>query len=316
MRQLTVNFILMAILTTLVGPASALASGHSGVGGGNNIALEFMQGLTSALKSMPSLNEAQVLAKAQGASIIIVNKPLSVQILGVKQPSIAINDPEMDVIQINEVQWNTIGDIHQKEGIALHEVLSLMGLESSGNYPISAQYVGQFGLMPSQVETIQDPNQLIVCYENSAVTFRESYDMAFELLRFDYRPAHNIDELIKFAEYSCGEVVPSVKPPPGSFNDVVAVHALVTGITDTRNINYPYLLSSNLFEAYKVLRFEHKDGRLTDCSYGGNHQTNSPPQGYDLRREEIHFSSQVELRLVISSRSGEFLHIKASQCSN
>jgi hypothetical protein len=133
--------------------------------GGNAVALEFLQSLSNALSEIQSsdpqlagkINETALLDAGKDANIVVVDTPLVVSIRGLNQPCVATNDPQSSLIQINQSQWNAIGDSHIKEGIALHEVLSLEGLEDTGNYPLSSQYVSQFGLDSSVIITVPVP---------------------------------------------------------------------------------------------------------------------------------------------------------------
>ncbi|RZA09913.1 MAG: hypothetical protein EOP11_00120 [Proteobacteria bacterium] len=62
-----------------------------------------------------------------------------------EQESVAVNEPANRFILINRARWAAIASEHVKEAVALHEALSLAGLESTGAYPFSARYLAKFG---------------------------------------------------------------------------------------------------------------------------------------------------------------------------
>lgn len=130
------------------------AGGGSDVGGGDDIGLEFMGSFINALKMIrlknPDLARRVVnvnpLTDLVDTSILVVERPLYVTNNGVQQDSVATNDRLTGLIQINGPRWRAIVNPRIKEGIALHEVLSLKDIEHTGYYPISGQYVAYFGL--------------------------------------------------------------------------------------------------------------------------------------------------------------------------
>ena len=66
------------------------------------------------------------------------------------QNSAAINDPRANTIIINRQRWINITDPFMRSAIALHEVLSLNGLESTGSYPFSARLLALNGYKCTQ----------------------------------------------------------------------------------------------------------------------------------------------------------------------
>jgi hypothetical protein len=149
------NSVILFVLLLLVSAAQANEKGN----GGNATALEFMKNLSNALGGIlksnselaTRLNEGEILNRAKHATIVVVETPLIINIQGIDQPCVATNDPQRSLIQINQNQWAAINDVHIKEAIALHEVLSLEGLEDTGNYPLSSQYISQFGIKSSLI---------------------------------------------------------------------------------------------------------------------------------------------------------------------
>lgn len=120
-------------------------------GGGNDTALSFQQSGRIAVKSFESdLSLANVnlikLNKLISDSIILVVKDdLSISVDGTSQPSVAINEPRLNRILVNANAWNLIGNPRMQEALALHEYLSLLGLESTGKYPFSQAYLAKVG---------------------------------------------------------------------------------------------------------------------------------------------------------------------------
>lgn len=138
-------------------PIYAMADGSSGSsvrGGGDEVGIEFQQVMATALKEagnmglpvdMPQLEQIAAQAK-----VLVVDTPLFVESAGLRQDSIAVNDRSDQTIQINRSRWKMIQSRSMKEGIALHELLSLAGLESTGQYPFTSRYMASFGLKASR----------------------------------------------------------------------------------------------------------------------------------------------------------------------
>lgn len=72
------------------------------------------------------------------------------------QESIAINRPSSMTILLNRYRWQAEKDLRLKGGIALHEVVSLAGLETTGFYPISSRYIDQLGLDSQSLKLLPD----------------------------------------------------------------------------------------------------------------------------------------------------------------
>jgi uncharacterized protein len=72
--------------------------------------------------------------------VIIVDETLPLQIGSAVQTSAALNFPGENQILVNRSAWKQIADDKMKEALALHELLSLMGLEGTGQYTISQKY--------------------------------------------------------------------------------------------------------------------------------------------------------------------------------
>ncbi|MGZ3694296.1 MAG: hypothetical protein ACXWQO_08935 [Bdellovibrionota bacterium] len=140
----------LLILTCLGSPAFA---GKEAGNGGDEVALDFLKSATSALeeihRSSPDLDKllapSDLETVARAAQVVVTDTPLMVDLDGVTQESTAVNQPDKNLILINRARWNKISNPELKRGIALHEVASLKGLESTGNYPLSSAYVSKHG---------------------------------------------------------------------------------------------------------------------------------------------------------------------------
>lgn len=73
--------------------------------------------------------------------LIPTDKPLSINSGKAIQDCTAVNEPATRTIYIQRNRWRSIQDLHYKEGIALHEVLSIYGLEQTGDYSLSSKYI-------------------------------------------------------------------------------------------------------------------------------------------------------------------------------
>lgn len=121
-------------------------------GGGDEIGLEFRNAFENAFRlvkegkvsgafSPEALEEA-----AKKAHVLVVDESLSVTFGNTKQDSIAVNIPAEGLIKVNRYRWSALKLEKLKEAVALHEVLSLIGVERTGYYEISARYLEQAGL--------------------------------------------------------------------------------------------------------------------------------------------------------------------------
>lgn len=149
------QFCFVTIFLTTVSPIlsnAQVARGGSDVGGGDEIGLEFQGLFIRALRNIRANNVSlanQVtalnpLTDLVNATIVVVDEPLFVTINGITQASVATNQRSTGTIRIHRQRWQSITNVRIKEGIALHEVLSLKGIESTGNYPVSSQYVSYY----------------------------------------------------------------------------------------------------------------------------------------------------------------------------
>jgi hypothetical protein len=128
--------------------------GGGDAGGGDDVGLDFQSSARSALdkvkrgegevfKNLDTDYLTQILNRTQ---FFVVDDALDVSIVDLIQTSVAVNIPEAEMVFINRTKWTHIKNESLKEGIALHELLSLARLEQTGYYPISSQYVAMMGI--------------------------------------------------------------------------------------------------------------------------------------------------------------------------
>lgn len=143
-------------------PGSQMVTGQER-GGGDDTGLEFNQALsmsvnelqTLALPEASNLNFAQLKTALGSVAVLVVDQPLETQNGDVMQNSTAQNDRSKNQILVNRSRWHDLASNGLRKALALHEVLSLIGAESTGHYPISTAYMIKLGLS-------DDPNILDV----------------------------------------------------------------------------------------------------------------------------------------------------------
>ena len=171
------NFFIVIFI--FCGTFSAWA-GHEGANGGDETALEFRQTFNKAMSRIMNdeylkkqfatrINLAEFSRASATARILTTMEPLLATTAYAPQESVALNWPERQTIQVNRSRWKEIMNPFLREGISLHEFLSLQGLESTGDYTFSATYVEKFGI-PKTVLTSPSATSSVWC--NAWVSFR------------------------------------------------------------------------------------------------------------------------------------------------
>jgi hypothetical protein len=137
-------------------------SGGTGVdgGGGDEVGLEFQATLEKALANLKQtdsdsyrqLESRNLTSALRKLSVITVDNALNVQAKDLIQNSVAKNFQDLNLILVNRQRWAAIAYDTIKEGIALHEVSSLLGIEETGKYSISAKYVSLQGASVDQLK--------------------------------------------------------------------------------------------------------------------------------------------------------------------
>ena len=158
----TLNSLILVAFASLLFSVPAFADKAGN--GGDEVALDFSRSFSAALAmidaQIPSLKKLLGQAKlnevAEKATLLVVDEPLEVERHGVVQESIAMNYSADQKVLINRFRWNEVSDKRIKEAIALHEIASLAGLETTGRYPISRAYLAAVGL-EGDAETVVTP---------------------------------------------------------------------------------------------------------------------------------------------------------------
>lgn len=153
---------LFAICLMIQFDASAkVLRGNEGAHGGDEVAADFSQSFVRALDNLrqqqPKIYKTLVKRNLESllneTHIMVVERLLRVTVGSTEQDSVAINYPKDKIVLINRARWSRIHNRHLKEAIALHELLSIRGLEKSGRYGISARYLEMFNLKTSSLLT-------------------------------------------------------------------------------------------------------------------------------------------------------------------
>jgi|GEM_PF-4971908 len=154
----------------------AQAGGKTIGNGGDEIALEFQNAAAGALEDSRDLGlikpeEFSALRyTALNATILVTENPLASFRDNTEQESIAVNVPASGTIIINRFRWEDINNPYLKAGIALHEVLSLRGIEKTGSYRISGAYLANYKLTFRDIEPLgKGEAEIVNCsdYTNS-----------------------------------------------------------------------------------------------------------------------------------------------------
>jgi hypothetical protein len=142
----------LLLIAAIVAAYSANAFAWKETGGGDEVALEFRAAFANALEAVKAgkvrgrFSIEDLERAAAQANIVVVNETLTVRFNELTQDSVAVNQPAKGLIKINRDRWNRVKNSKIQEAIALHEVLSLIGVERTGYYEISAYYLEQAGL--------------------------------------------------------------------------------------------------------------------------------------------------------------------------
>ena len=126
-------------------------NGNEGANGGDDIGLEFEARYVGALQDIasqfPDLNgkimATPLRSQLDQVQVLVVEDELYVEAAGERQISAALNDPKKMLILVNHFRLRLMTDPIVQKSLAVHEVLGLVGLESTGRYPISSNYLSR-----------------------------------------------------------------------------------------------------------------------------------------------------------------------------
>lgn len=148
-------FLVTIMLFGYQAKAFVIGGDHAG-NGGNEVGLEFESSFRQALikvaahkiEGLESIVKIDYDIRLRDLKILVVDEPLQVTIDGQTQECVAINYPDQKAIRVSSIKWKALDNPWIREGIALHEVLSLLGFESTGQYRYSARYISNFSQDP------------------------------------------------------------------------------------------------------------------------------------------------------------------------
>ena len=163
------------IFSLLVGLIFSLSSmaGFSVRGGGDEIGIEFLTLFSQALKNIQDGDNAELKKllkknfgpKVAKIQVVVVDEPLPVGVNGAIQESTAVNYPMLNLIKVHRARWNKVPSLHAKESLVLHEILSLLGLEATGDYRFSALYASQYGISKEDFVSLSLANATGSCVD-------------------------------------------------------------------------------------------------------------------------------------------------------
>jgi hypothetical protein len=160
--------LLMVVSFAFVGLASARA-GNEGGNGGDELALGFQNAAMRAVSGIEAhgpafagIDVSALRSAIKNASLLVVDQALSVSRNGMAQESVAVNTPSTKTILLSRFRWENIANAHLQEAMALHEYLGLLGLEHTGDYKYSAEYLKIFFLAESELVPNFAANKSIV----------------------------------------------------------------------------------------------------------------------------------------------------------
>lgn len=148
-----------ALLISSGAVAADRVFGPGDSGGGDEVGLEFHSSFQSSLeiirvsgwREFDQLQRIDWAKALKGIKILTTDRKLFVTSDGVKQEVVALNTPSKKMVEVSRARWKALASPRKKEGIALHEILSLIGLERTGFYPYSGLFLAKFGQAPDPV---------------------------------------------------------------------------------------------------------------------------------------------------------------------
>lgn len=141
------------MLVTILFSSSLFAGGKVIGNGGDSRALDFYNYAQSSITFLknnidqyPEVKNADLQSILDKAEILVSEVPLYSVKGEVRQFSTAINYKNPDTIVIYGPRWNDLKNNSIKSALALHEVLSLAGIEETGVYTVSQRFLAASGI--------------------------------------------------------------------------------------------------------------------------------------------------------------------------
>lgn len=145
----------------MISTSNAWAGKETG-NGGDPIGIEFHKAAEQVIADVeqtrsfyPELGSIDLNAVLQSATILATDDRLTVPVGNQTQDSTAENDPIQKIIWVNRTAWNQNKSPQVRKALAFHELLGLVGLETTGQYPISGRYLTE-GLGLSVLDQVFD----------------------------------------------------------------------------------------------------------------------------------------------------------------
>jgi hypothetical protein len=155
-------------------------------GGGDPVGLDFQAEAAKAVtkitqQELGAVSYSELIQKLESAKYIVVDQALNLVLANAIQNSAAENEPSTSTIYINRARWQAITDEASRQSLAAHELLSLIGVESSGDYHVSKN----LKIDASQNVTLLyseyfDPNSSVGLTDETAVTQCSNEKSLFE----------------------------------------------------------------------------------------------------------------------------------------
>jgi len=176
--------LILAIVISL-STSIAFALGQDRGNGGDANALGFYEVIQNVLKDIqiesgkyPELKNVPLDDIANNTSFVLSEEPLFVEYNGIHQQSTAVNFKNPYRILIHRESWMKLSE-KEKKIIAFHEILSLAGLEETGNYRISQRYYTQNQF------SLYDCNAVVINHSSFEINFVLSDDSSIRGVYFD-----------------------------------------------------------------------------------------------------------------------------------
>lgn len=224
------RWVLFLSVSLLALNVNATGGGGSEAGnGGDEVSLQFEGAFKKSLVEMKKRNDPffkEVLnisfsQRLPALKIMTVEEPLDVTVNGVTQECTAMSFPANQLIKVNRTRWGDISTSAIREALALHEVLSLLGMEGTGNYKFSSRYLMVSNIPAELINQASDVRIEKVEFKMGSDAYSivakarwQKNSGAFEEARIDYAVWKNGEEvdaggLKSMSTCTVGEVLPT-----------------------------------------------------------------------------------------------------------
>jgi len=241
-------------------------------GGGDTMAFEFQGLAKEALghlqqvspETYAELVKRDLATTIENAKIIFVDAALNVEINDLIQSSIAFNSPKTQTILVNRQKWNGLFNNYLRQTIALHEFLSLIGVESTGSYPVSSKLWSYLSVKnPSrQKDEGSIPSVTYVCATSTnnmtGIGVRYQISLAENLSQVIYSQT-TVGNVAK--EWIAEEIARTRKSSPATVKNLGSEYYLDSRLYNAEDAN-SYVENAILDTKNNLLKIVMIDGRL------------------------------------------------------